>query len=316
MPAFRRFIHFLSERRKLLIPLVAVLVVAVIGYSLYREREALLAFPWTLRPGWLALSAAGYALDLFLLFLVWHRMIQFFTGRALWRLNARVYFVSAAARRIPTPVWYLGSRFTLYPAEQVPGAAVLACSVLEIAFLMLAGGVYYLLFLPFYGFTSQPGWLAAGAAGLAFLAFNLMRPNLLIGWINRVLGWLKRPPVQVSLRSRNLLEWFALYMAVWFLNGCAFYALVRGCMTIPASFADLTGVATLYLLIAYVSMFLTAGFGLKELVTGLLLTAWMPFTAGVALTLVYRVLMASVELLAVAGGRFAARNEPLYPPRS
>jgi hypothetical protein len=74
-------------------------------------------------------------------------------------------------------------------------------------------------------------------------------------------------------------------------------------------------VATIYMIMAYISMFLTAGFGLKELVTGLFFTRWMPFSVGVVVTLFFRVMMTIVEILFVVIVKFFFPIRRSLPPR-
>lgn len=309
MDVFKQFLNKILIRKRVFLRLFFIFLIILVIYTIYLERGKLENFPWKLSIDYLILSSFFYCLFLVALFLVWHLMIQKFSGKVLWKLNGKIYFTSSLARRIPTPIWYLGSRFSMYPSQLVSREIIFTSSVLEIVIFLLIGIFYFCLFFAKYSFAINPLWIALSVFLGAFLIIFLTFPNILLSSINRVLVRLKRQSIDIVLDRGDILAWSAIYFIAWLLNAGSFFFLVNGIMVSSISFFDLSASATLYLLLAYVSMFLTAGFGLKELATSWVLTQWMPFSIGIAITLVFRILMILIEILFMLFWRIVGKNE-------
>jgi uncharacterized membrane protein YbhN (UPF0104 family) len=297
-------------KRKILVAGLLLLVLLFIAWSFYREWDAILVFPWVVEPVRLLVSFTLYAVQLLLMFAAWRSMVRFMGGSVPLGLDASVYFLSAAARRIPTPVWYLGSRFSLYPPELVTPAAIVVCSVLEVALVLLAGLVFVIFMIPFY--PVMPGIYAVFSVlvGAVLVAVFYRSPNLLVLLINRFFDWFKKKRVDASIGRKNLFEWLFLYLLVYLFNAGSMYFLIIGIMDVRPEVGAVTAVSAIYMILAYVSMFLTAGFGLKEIATSFFFARWMPISIGIAVALLYRLLMTIVELVFVALVKLlAARTE-------
>lgn len=237
-----------------------------------------------------------------LMVLAWHRMIYAYSGLSIWKTNFKVYSLSALARRIPTPAWYLGSRFAYYPPDLIPRSIILTNSILEVFLLLFSGLIYYFLLLPFYSYNRNAYLSILALLALIVISIFLINPQLITRIINKFLIWMKRSPITLHIKTSQFVEWLIIYFFVWVCNAISFYALIKGVMGTNIGFLDLSGVATLYLLLAYISMFLTAGLGIKEIVIGLLMGQWMPVTIGVVITFAFRILMTITELIFVLIG--------------
>jgi len=231
-----------------------------------------------------------------------------------WRRDFQIYSFSALARRIPTPIWYIGGRLYLYKEYQISSAIILSATGLETVLITISGLICYLLFLPWYRYTYTNRWAwGIGSASLViWTGALLLRPNLLIDLSNWILRLLGRPHLAASVTRTDLLTWGTIYLSTWLLDGFSFYLMVAALVPKTPSIPDILGISTISALIAIATLALPAGLWLKELTMSALLSMWLPISAGVIISICYRLAHTFVEILwALLGywvGR-APRNE-------
>ncbi len=278
---------------------IIILTIIVLGFGFIQDKNFLLKFPWTFNLKFLAYAFIAYSAELSLLALLWHQLISHFSGTKIGRTNFYIYLVSAAARRIPTPIWYLGSRASLYSSSSVSLKTVMSGSIIEMALLLISGLFILAIFIPLYSFSkSWYWWFTSIIPIIAFMVF-WKEPDMLVKIINWGLKKFKKVELTASMDRNLIIRWIFLYSLIWMLNGLAFLFSIKGLTAISIPSWDLFGLGTIYLLLAYISMFLTAGFGLKEIVVGAIISQWMPFTVGVILSFAYRIIMTIVELAGI-----------------
>lgn len=277
--------------------IIALAVFIFLGLSLRKDWRTILTYHWQLHWADLVIMALFHILAQTSMFLAWHFTMRRLVNQDRWRHNFRIFSVSMLARRIPVPIWYVGSRVYLYREIQVSTSIVLTATVLETALIALSGVVCYVILLPWYTYTTQFPWqILAGIAGVVTLAL-LIRPALFIELINLVLRWLKKGPITAEISRRDLLLWTILYLSTWFLDGVGLYFAVSAFLAIPPPLPSVIGVSTISALIGLASMALPSGFGLKEIAMGALLGAWIPVTAGIVISIIYRFLQTIIETL-------------------
>lgn len=289
---------------------------ALLGLAIVRDWETLVSFQWQLDGMSLAKMALLHSLALGTLFLAWHLMMCRFAGLDEWRINFHVYNLSILARRIPTPIWYIGGRLYLYQKQHVPIAIVLSATTLEAALIGLSGVICYMLLLPWYTYAQEwPWWLLLVGAGALLLAL-VVRPGLFVDLINLALRLFKRPLVEVSIMQTDLLMLGLVYLATWFLDGIALYFMVSALFPAPPAIPDIVSVSTISALVALLTLALPSGFGLKELTMGTLLSIWMPVSAGIVISVLYRLVQTILEIVwaligyLVGGDLFEAHEGP------
>lgn len=250
-----------------------------------------------------------HLLALSTLFLGWYQMMRRLGMSEDWRRDFVVYSLSALARRIPAPVWYIGSRLYLYREYKVPSELILSATGLEAALIATSGLICYLLFLPWYKIYAQRWFLELGGVGLSMLlGVLLFRPNLLIDISNWVLRLLGRPQLSVSVTRIDLVIWETIYLSTWLLDGISLYLVVGAFFPQLPSMPDILGVSTISALVALATLVLPAGFGLKELTMSALLSIWMPLSAGVAIAIFYRLMHTFLEMLWALVGYWIGRT--------
>jgi len=301
-------------RSKWMTLIIAGVVFVVLGYAIWRDWDIIQAFEWRLNPLNLLLLAIFHTLSLSSSFAAWHLMIARLSGHGKLRVNMRIYSLSLLARRIPLPFWYVGSRVVLYQAENIPVTIVLTATTLELALLAVGGVICYLVFLPWFLYTQAlPWYIPLALVGIAGLVI-LIRPGLLIDLINAIQKIRKKTPVQIVVTRKDMLIWGLLYLAPWFLDGIGLYFTLTAFLPLPNQVAYIISVSTVSMLVAMLTMLLPAGFGLKELTMGTLLSIWMPLSAAIVLSLVYRLLQTIVETLLAWMTQYNADGLPPKEP--
>ncbi|HWQ83990.1 MAG TPA: hypothetical protein VN363_05455 [Anaerolineales bacterium] len=267
----------------------------VLGYAIWRDWSVIRSFEWGFNPLNLLAYVIFHTISLGCMFAGWHLTMKRLAGRSNLRTDFRIYSLSLLARHIPLPIWFVGSRVVLYQAEDIPPSIPLTATALEHALLAFGGVVCYLSLLPWYAYTQRIPWIIPVSLLVFFLAVFFIRPGLLIDLINKIQNYRHKPNLDVVISRRDLTIWGLLYLAPWFLDGIGFYFALTTFLPLPNQVVSFIGISTVSTLVAMLTMILPAGFGLKELTMGAMLGTWLPVSAGIVLSLVYRLLITLVE---------------------
>lgn len=296
--------------------LALVLVGAVLGLlalAIVRDWGTIVAYDWRVNVGYLLLVVVLHSASLWLIFIVWHWMVAGL-GKApdVWT-NFQIYALSTVARRVPTPLWFLGARLYLYRQHSISGTAILTTTALEMGLMILGGCASYIIVLPAY--VNAPGYslwpLMALVVGL--FAVLLVRPRTFVDLINFFLRRFNRQPIQVHIRRTDLIRWSAIHVSSWFIGGTAFYFLVKAVTDTTANLPSLIAVTCLATLVGLMSQVLPSGLGIKELTLGSLLSVWMPLSVGLVVSIVYRITLTLVEMCWVLVAFFSLRRTSKGP---
>lgn len=286
-----------SLKGKILILSLFLAVFAWMGMIVYKQREQLLRFPWHIHIGYLSLTLLFHSLALGITYFVWHLMMTRIGNFKNPRLDFCFYYLSTLAKRIPTPVWYIGGRLVMYNNIGVSRVIVLNCIALETLFVGLAGTIVYLVAFPFYVYTPKSVvWpVTSMAAGLASLF--LIRPQALAEIVSLLSHRLGRGIKLQPIGRQDMLLWTGLYTLPWLFGGMALYYMIRAISRAPGpDLPNAIGVSTLSMLVALLSVILPGGLALKEITVGILLAYWMPLSAGIVISIAYRLLQTLNEI--------------------
>lgn len=283
---------------KRVVQVLLLLLIVFLAFNVYREREMLLSFKWLISWKHIVAAVVVHWIALVLMQANWHWMVSFIGGSKNWRKNFYIYGLSLAARRLPAPLTDLGARFYLYPAEETPPRIIAVAASLELSLLGLNGVLCYIIFLPFYSTIPSvfPWWIfvLTGFVGTVVL---ITFPNLLVALANHLLHWMRRAAVDIKIERKTIVAWLIVYQLVWIVDGFALYFTVVGLIGGVLNWGDSMRIATLSTLVGFISQFLPAGFGIKEVISGTLLSQWIPFGVGIVLAVGFRVLMTVVEIV-------------------
>ena len=295
----------------------ALIVTLFLGSALVREWETLISFRWQFR--WVSIIAlvTMHTFALSTLFIVWHLMIVRFANIHNWRLNLNIYSLTVLSRRIPLPVWYVGSRMVLYRKVNVPMGVTLTATSLEAALIAIAGVIFYFALFPWYTYAQDIPWWLFVVLGLFLVIIFAVHPGVVKDLINLILKIFKKQPVQVEIQRNDLLLWCSIYLGTWLLDGLGLYFMTTAILVEKLPIAGVLGVSTVSALVAMTSLILPGGLGLKELAMGAMLSPWVPLSVGLVISIVYRGIYTFVEMMWAYVGHFlyqksggGAQNNP------
>jgi hypothetical protein len=141
---------------------------------------------------------------------------------------ARIWSVSELARYLPGAIWQVLGRIYLVKPYGVRGSVCTASQLLELSLFLLANVLLALACLVWFGIKKFHGpaeaWMYGAMALVPVLLF-VLHPKILYRIIDRVMRFMRKPPVQRRMRFRELfgvLVWLILglmwqSMAIWLL---------------------------------------------------------------------------------------------------
>lgn len=287
---------FVDSLKKRIGLLVSLAVLIVVGFTLIKEWESLKNFPWSINIFNVLISLICYATQLAIMFYIWHLIIKTISNQSELMVNLNAFFLSAIAKRIPTPLPFVGVRFDAYKNNQGKSKVVIVGSVLEIITLITAGLVITILFVIIknIGLTNSLWliWLIALIIVVVFTpwVFTKIYSQLVIKIDNK---FLLNPP-----RNKEIYLWIFLSFISYIINGLMIFFAISGITNLQVLLTDVIIPASIYYLLTYVTMYLFGGFGIKEIVFGLMLNKIILFPVAVLISIVIRLFMILVELLA------------------
>ncbi len=271
---FSRWFVYLHTgwRGKALTAGFALLTLAAIALLIRSNWAMFTAYTWHFRPKWLLFAILAFDLVLLLSALAWHLLMRRLGGHLHLRTNLKYWAYANLAKRLPTPVWYIGSRAVMYEAQGVSKTTTSLVSGLELGLILVSGLVLFLLTLPFWAFSAEladqlaQSWLLLVLIPLCAL---LLHPRLL------TFVWRKLSPTAVAdrLRWRDTLAWVALYLLIWGLGAFGLYCTLNIFQPIAlTALPALLGMWAIANTVSLAGSLTLANIGLREISLTLLLT--------------------------------------------
>ncbi|MFH0793049.1 MAG: lysylphosphatidylglycerol synthase domain-containing protein [bacterium] len=254
----------------------------------------------------------------FVLFVVAFFMPAFGWGLILKNLGVhlppkdlvRIWFYSQLTRWLPGKVWSVLSM--LYLTKGIPKSTTVLSSVLALIFNMLSGILTVVVFIHWW-----PGQALAEVRGYSFIPSVLLIAGLFIypQVLNRIyhnrfsrycitkLGkekWLQDVP-EYNLGRKSILMILLYFFAVWVISGVAFYYFVNSVH--PLSLGAMPAcilISALSWVISFLAFVTPGGLGVKESVTTLMLTYFLPVGVALVISFALRIWMIISELFCVA----------------
>jgi hypothetical protein len=303
--AVRRASKWASSRsaRALLVAALISVILATLGWSIYRNWDTLATYDWQFDPRFLGISFLCYSAALFLSVFTWHTLMGRLASFANLRLNAKYYLYSAVAKRLPGFVWYVGSRILLYEQEGIRKSHTSVGIVLESAMMILSGMLVYLASMLF----SQQDWLQGKLPWLLLamvpVVIAIFQPSLVIRLLNAALTRFGRSPLDVRIGWRESTRWVGQYCANWIAGGLTLYYLAWAIQPLPLSaMPDVVGVVALTGVLRLITFFIPGGWGIQEVSLSLGLNPYLPLPIALGIPLLFRLWLILSELFWVAAG--------------
>ncbi len=293
--------------------LLSLLLVAI--SSVYAVRE-LARSDVQLSPGWLGVALLIYTVNYTLHTLGWHLLARRFCGVHSLRANTEAVAASNLVKYLPTVAWYIANRADFYARRGVAVHAVVAASLLELAFMLGSGTVFLLLF-----WFSSYGW------SLGLLSFAAVIVGLLVvavpdgiarrWWRRRVTTHAVAAPSSTVGRVWLLLA--LLCYAVTWLTGVAFLAAIVAAFA-PVTAATLLSLAITWLFTGVASFVVSLTLGTigiaREITLVVLLTQAYPLAVAVATGILVKLLLTVGEIIVSGAVLAVLRVTPTPPPES
>jgi hypothetical protein len=283
---------------------LTVLVILLLGWFLYKNWAEISAFPWRINYWYLALTIIFNSLAVAVTFWVWQLMTNRLGGFNDTRSGFRLYYISALTKRLPTSLPMIGGRILLYNQVGMNSAATLNCILLESILVGIAGIIVFLIFFPFY--TAVPPGVATLMliTGIVLVGIFIWKPQILIDLTNWLaIRWKKQKLTSVPNR-KDILLWIGIYTLPWILGGLSLYCVPRAVADISAPpLIDAIGISTLANLVSLLAMLLPINFGLKELTSAAMMTAWMPMSTALIITIIHRLILTANDILWAIGAQ-------------
>jgi uncharacterized membrane protein YbhN (UPF0104 family) len=269
-------------------------------------------FQWD--PWLLLLAFAGFLLQVISYALIWRAILACLGFHLDIRMAQRIYLASEFVRYIPGNVWHILTRVLWVSKYGVTRSVALASMVIELVTKLASGAFIFALSLLFWGDNEATHSLLHGSGTLWLIGLGvLLMLALLIGVHPRVLGamlnWalrlLRREPIVLQLRYRDILVISFYWCISWIIAGCAFYILLAALWpTLPLSALPIcTGVYALAWDIGFLAFITPSGLGFREgAIAGLFALALpsLPLALGPIIAILARLVSTLAELICVS----------------
>ncbi|MET8509456.1 lysylphosphatidylglycerol synthase domain-containing protein [Streptomyces sp. NPDC004787] len=302
-----------ARLRRLLRILFPLAVATGIGLALYERAGELAAL--VLRPGsvpYLLLALAANAVAVLFTMATWRSLLADLGPRLPGRTTTRIYFTSYLGKYVPGAVWGVLAQLRMAGAAGVPAPVVLAVFLLNLLVAVLTGLAIGPLAAP-WTLGTGAWWLVLPGVLTLVLA---VRPRLLNRLASGAARLARRPAPEARASARGVRRALAAATASWAVSGLHLWALavMLGAPPLTAlpvcvgGFALATAAASLVVV-------LPDGWGAREALLLLSLTAVLPWPQATAVAVASRVVCTLSEVL--VGGAALLLTLPRKPaPRN
>ena len=273
--------------------LLAAILYFLVAY-LRRSWTSIEGYDWTMRPGWLFLSALAFLAFYFAQAFAWWLLLRGFQLDSPLSVATATWAKSILARYLPGNVFMFVGRAWMCHAQGLSVERVSAAMVYEQALGVCSALVMLAVLFPFWEY--RPGLTALGLIALPILV-GLLHPRVFGPLAARLLRLLRRPPLGVVLPFGRVVALLVYYTATWLLAGAGAWLLGRGLVDLPVEALPLVIAAYALAYVAGMAAFIfPSGIGVREAVLTASLARWLPGGVALAWALVLRLWVTVVEL--------------------
>ena len=223
---------------QIVLPVVILLaIIFFVGKNWNQEWHDLMTHRFQLNPWLLALAFLGFLLQEVSYGLIWRGVLARLGFLLDLRPCLRVYLASEFVRYIPGNIWHVLTRIVWIGKYGVSRPIAFASITIELITKLAAGALIFAVSLLFWSDISAVSTLALGTPLLVILGIASMlalliglHPRVLNALLTIALRLLKRNPVELSLRYRDILLITLAWCGSWIIAGCAFFILLRAHM--------------------------------------------------------------------------------------
>jgi hypothetical protein len=279
-----------------------MLIVIAVIFILYKaavDWKRIQDVRWHFYPRSLLVSFGVYSISLLLTACCWALIMGRISGVKTFWEHVRIFCLTNLSQRLPTLFPYLAARTEAYVALGVPREITLTAMAIEVAMTLLSATLVAGLTL-LLGVFSLKGHLSLLLSGLLLVPMILILfPQQFLTVVNKVLIYLKRPPIDNVINVRHTLSWTSLFIIIWLNNGVLYYFLISGlCEVPPEEILFLVSVSAVSGLTGWLGqlIFLPTP-AVRQLALAYLMSLGFPMPIAVAFALFARVCVMIFELI-------------------
>ena len=254
---------------------------------------------FTLRVGPLLVSTLIFIASYFIQIWAWY-LITLKLGIAIpLKETLESWFYSQLGKYLPGKIWLFLSRLYLYGSKGKSKKTITVAFYLETVTLVMAAGLIFLVSLfslreiPSSYWGISPLWFIP----FFLLAFVFLHPKVLQVTLNKILGLLKRDPIAISISYGETLWVLGVCVLSWGVGGIGFYFFVDSVFPVVLKdFVFLTGALAISSTLGLIALFAPSGLGVREGVLVYFLSAIMPSSVAVILSILTRLWMTFIEI--------------------
>lgn len=281
--------------------LIALASLVALGVALTISWPLLRDYAWDITWWPLAVAALAYPPALLLAATLWGAILRHLGGQASWSQNLKVYCASCLARRLPTPVWFIAGRLSMYHAIGVAQRMTSVAMLLEATLIVFSGALVSLVAILLPGnLVSLPPRYTPWLAGLSLACLALvLQPRVLPRIMTAIARRLGRDaPWDSTVNHTRMFAWTGAYVLIWVLGGVTLFGLTRALYPLPVSrLPSIIGIWAVAGMISHLALFLPAGLGIRELSLVVMLSSFTPLPVAIVVAIVTRLWYSILEIL-------------------
>jgi hypothetical protein len=192
---------------------------------------------------------------------------------------------------LPGKVWTVLGKVYLSGKEGVPQAEAFTGVVIEIVLEIVASIFFFFLYL--FSLMEQPLLSTKVLYLLALILVGglvFLHPRVFYTVLNTLLRTLKKETIPESIKYRDIIQVFLLYIVIVLVQGVSFYLFVNALLYVP--FQNLVGLTACFAVagaLGTLSFFTPSGLGVREGILALLLSAYIISPVAVLISLLARI---------------------------
>jgi hypothetical protein len=285
-----------------------ILVVAIITWQ-FRTLWSPFVNTFSSIPPWIFIPLClGLALQELSFGIVWQRILIILGTYLPILKSSRIYLASEFTRYIPGNIWHVMARILWGSQFHLSRKIIFTSVIVELSTKLIAGAGVFLISLLFWSReniaagSNLPLYIT-GAGVLLVLLLIIIHPSILQYTLNRGLRLLKKEPLVIDVRYKQMIGIVGLWTISWGFAGIAFAALVTPFVTMSylAVLPLAIGTYAFAWDIGFLSFITPSGLGFREgaIATLLLFLLHISIVQGVAIALVMRGVSLGIELICV-----------------
>lgn len=323
-------VSWLRAHKRIVQFVVVALIAVFLALGVRTSWSNLSKYQWHVQWELLVVALALFVAQELTYALIWRGILRRLGSDLDIISSQRIYLSAEFVRYIPGNVWHVFARVFGAESRGVPKPIGLASMVIELATKITSAALVFAFSLLFWpdvsGLTRvipRDIIVGIGVVGVPLLLIGL-HPRLLQGVLNRGLRMLRREPVALGLRYRDLLIITGYWAVSWIVGGVGFYLLIRSLTDAPTTIVAIVLAIDINAIgwdVGFLAIVTPSGLGFREAaIAGLLIACGLVSGAdaslGVALVVAFmaRLLTTSAELICVTAAHVAPGGIRVQPP--